>query len=570
MKKKNQPVKSFKENLKRMFLIHSLVPAVELMIVCVAILICVGGFFVTARNKAVNRQIAEETAYTLDSYGELLKELASSPDIIDPMTSSTKRQVIVRKLYTVSVDTGYEADLFILDDDYNVCVATREETPGNLGDEVKKRWAVLEQLKQNPELPAVRVETRGSDKKIYLGHAVLDGGELRGYVAVTLSSREFNKLLTHTLQRNVMVDENGWVFAAGSYNLVDEVGRLERKIQGRTGFFRYKNGSYYGTVTSLQNGALSIYTITDNTDLLGVLITVLLTGLVVLAVVFCASLSSSERMAVKSTEDIQKINDAFLSVTSGNLDAYLDIRSSTEFENIGKCYNEMLDSLKHQIAANRELAETVAYAQVKQLQSQFNSHFLFNTLDNIRFMCKIDADLAEFMTVSLSELLRYNTSNANEKVTVEEDLDYIRIYLEIIKVRFCERFDYRIEIEDQVKESVMPKLLLQPLIENAIKYGFGSREHLNVTVKGFKEGEQLVFLCRDDGVGIVPELLEKLRHNMTLAENESSHLGLYNVHRRIKLMYGEAYGLEIEGGDGVKITVRLPLEYAFDGEKEEV
>ena len=247
-------------------------------------------------------------------------------------------------------------------------------------------------------------------------------------------------------------------------------------------------------------------------------------------------------------------------MVGGNLDAYLDIRSSTEFENIGACYNEMLDSLKHQIAANRELAETVAYAQVKQLESQFNSHFLFNTLDNIRFMCKIDGDMAEFMTLSLSELLRYNTSNANEKVTVEEDLKHIGTYLDIIKVRFGERFDYEIRAEAEILECLMPKLLLQPVIENSIKYGFGDRESLSLRVHGFFEDGVLRFVCQDNGVGISPELLERICHNLTLPENESPHLGLYNVHRRLRLVYGEEYGIQVESGDGVIVRVSLPCE----------
>lgn len=564
MGKKSQRVKSFKENLKRMLLVYSLVPVFQLMVLCIAIVLCVGGFFISSRNRKTNEKIVLAVENTLNAYEGLLKELSVKPDIVDPKTSTTRRQKLVRKLYTVSVETGYEAEFYILDCDFNVCVTTREETEANLKGQTEKNWKILGLLQDNPYETALYVQTLGSDKKIYLGHVVWDEGQPAGYVVIAIPSREFTPLLSDTIQKNLITDNTGWIYAAGSYNFVDEVGRLERQVKDREGYFTFEKGQYYGTIADVRGGGLRIYTITDNTDIVGVLFTVLITGAVVLLTVLFISLSSAERMAFKSTADIRTINDAFQDVMDGNLNSYLDIRSSTEFENIGKCYNEMLDSLKRQIAANKELAETVAFAQVKQLESQFNSHFLFNTLDNIRFMCKIDAELAEFMTVSLSGLLRYNTSNANEKVTVEEDLKYIRIYLEIIKVRFGDRFDYRIEPEEAVLEAPMPKLLLQPVIENAIKYGFGDREHLEVSVRACRQQDALVFVCEDDGVGMAAELLEKIRHNLTLPLNESSHLGLYNVHRRIQLMYGEEYGIQVESlakrEHGVRVTVRLPYE----------
>ncbi|PNV59448.1 hypothetical protein C0033_24205 [Clostridium sp. chh4-2] len=568
--KKVQSVRSFKENLKRMLLLYSLAPVFQLMVLCIAIVLCVGSFFIISKSRNTNQEIVQTVDYTLVSYDKLLQDLAQTPDIVDPKTSTTKRQKIMRKLYTVSVDTGYEAELYVLDENHRICLRTGEEDPDRLENEINKKWKVLDILEEDPDQTAIYIAAMGNDKKIYLGRTVKEGQSTRGYVIISISRPEFTALLSGSLQKNILVDNTGWVFATSSYSFVDEVGRLAKDLKGKKGFFTYRGGSYYTTVNELWGGALSVYTITDNTDIVGVLVAVLITGFFVLFLVFFITFSSAERMAVKSTADIREIDKAFQSVTEGNLDAYLDIRSSTEFENIGKCYNEMLDSLKRQIEANRELAETVAYAHVKQLESQFNSHFLFNTLDNIRFMCKIDADLAEFMTVSLSELLRYNTSNANEKVTVEEDLKYIRIYLEIMKVRFCERFDYQIRMEEGVEECLMPKLLLQPLIENAIKYGFGTREHLNVEVTAVKKDGMVVFVCRDDGVGIVPELLEKLRHNLTLSQNESSHLGMYNVHRRIQLMYGEEYGILVESEDGVTITVNLPFEGGMSEEKEQL
>lgn len=560
-RKKAQRVRSFQDNLKRMLLGYSLAPVLGLLAVCTVIILAVGGFVIAKSNQKVNRQITDTLEDTLDSYELLAGEIAKTPGVIDPLMSSTKRQKLVRRLYTVSLDTGFEAELYLLDGDGTLCTSVNTS---DTEDEVHKKDLAQITLPDGSaeEGSALYVVTLGGSKRIYLVHTVSDsdGDGTAGYVVLGLSAESFTNLISSHIQTNLITGESGWVFAASSYRFVDAVGRVERNLQEKTGFCMLHGQYCYSSVSRFRDGALAVYTVTDNSEVVKLLFTVLLTSLGVLLIVVMASLSSAGRMAKKTTVDIVEINDAFSQVMEGNLDAYLDLHSSTEFESIARYYNHMLDSLKRQIASNRELAETVAEAQVRQLKSQFNSHFLFNTLDNIRFMCRIDPELAEHMTITLSELLRYNTSRANEKVTVEEDLKYIQLYLEIIKVRFRERFDYLVEIDEAVRDKRLPKLVMQPIIENAIKHGFGNREHLTVAVRVFQSGDTLTLQCRDDGVGIEDGLLENIRRNLALPENESPHLGLYNIHRRITLIYGDSYGMQVESTNGVTVTLTLPLE----------
>lgn len=565
---KNQSVRSFQWNLKRMFLRYALNPVLELMLVALIIALAAGTSSIIRKNRQTSREISESLSRAFENYENLLTELSEFPEVVDPMTSSTKRQKIIRLLYQSSVETGYEADLYILDTDLNVCVSTEEDVQGNLRSETGKKWQILSRLENGNGETEVVVNSMGSDRRIHMGRAVRDSGVRTGYLVLSFSSREFSQVLSSHIQRNLLADQDGWVFESDSYTFVDAVGRLDKRADGPGGFRFGSEGCYYMTRTPVLGDALSVITITDFTDGAVVLATVLATCFIVLLVVFFVTWKSAERMAEKSTSDIRDLNAALKQVMDGNLDARLDLKSSTEFENIGRCYNGMLDSLKHQIEANRKLAEAVAYSRVKRLESQFNSHFIFNTLDNIRYMCRLDADLAEFMTVSLSELLRYNTSNTSEKVTVSEDLEHIRLYLEIVKVRFRERFDYRIDLEPGVENLLMPKLLLQPLIENSIKYGFGDREHLETVLEGRQKDGVLWFVCRDDGVGMDEELLKKITLNLEQSENQSAHLGLYNVHRRLRLIYGGRYGIRLENRNGVRVEVCLPAEPWEQPEKE--
>ena len=203
----------------------------------------------------------------------------------------------------------------------------------------------------------------------------------------------------------------------------------------------------------------------------------------------------------------------------------------------------------------------MAFAQVKQLESQFNPHFLFNTLDNIRFMTKIDIQAADKMIVSLSRLLRYSIRDVREELTVQEDLDNLQSYLNILQIRFNKRFSYEMDIEEGIQQCLIPKLLIQPLLENAVKYGFVGRDKLHVCIKGYEENGKLGFLCKDNGAGIEEALLEEIRTQLSMEKNTSTHLGLYNIHRRIRLLYKEDYGMQIESTPNEGVTVTLILPY---------
>ena len=237
----------------------------------------------------------------------------------------------------------------------------------------------------------------------------------------------------------------------------------------------------------------------------------------------------------------------------------LNTDSSKEFITIGSDFNEMLKGLKDQIEQNKELATNVAFSQLKQLESQLNPHFLFNTLDNIRFMAKIDAAAADKMIVSLSGILRYTIKDMREEVPLREDLNALQYYLNILQIRFNKRFKYEINVGDDIMDCLIPKLLLQPILENAIKYGFDGREKLSVKIRGYQITDKLVFVCEDDGAGIKEDKLNELRESLNKDINETNHYGLFNIHRRVKLMYKGDYGLDIDSKPDEGCTVRIVL-----------
>ena len=151
--------------------------------------------------------------------------------------------------------------------------------------------------------------------------------------------------------------------------------------------------------------------------------------------------------------------------------------------------------------------------------------------------------------------------NKKEEVTIMEDIGYTNHYLEILEARFKERFCYHIDIRQDTEDCIIPKLLFQPIIENAVKYGFGDRERLTVMVTSRIREGNLIIAIYNDGVGMEEDELKRLSDSLNEQNNLENKLGLYNIHRRIHLMYGPSYGLEIrsEKENGTVVKICLPV-----------
>jgi sensor histidine kinase YesM len=355
-----------------------------------------------------------------------------------------------------------------------------------------------------------------------------------------------------------ITDENGRIYASNNMILHDTYGKISKEFDKETGYIKAAGKLYYLCRAEIDKG-LVVYTADDMTDYIRVIMLMIGVIVTVFAGIVFITYKSTDASSEKYTEDIRRIEAAFESVSNGDFDVRLNTGSSKEFKTIGNDFNAMVKSLREQITENKELATNVAFSQLKQLESQLNPHFLFNTLDNIRFMAKIDVNAAEKMIVSLSGILRYTIRDTREEVTLREDLNNLQFYLNILQIRFNKRFKYRIDVGEDIMDCLIPKLLLQPLLENAIKYGFGDREKLSVVIRGYQITDRLVFVCEDDGAGIEPGRLKEIRETLGKDTNDTAHYGLYNIHRRIKLMYKGDYGLDIEAREGGGTLVRIVL-----------
>ena len=549
----NRKAASFQENIRYTFIAYSLVPAFAIACFGLLLFSFMWRYSIADYNKKQNDEIGKALSKVTSVYGELAEEIEDIPfEITNNKLSDTTKASVYEKVYKAGRDSGCEGNVYILDKRQNLLFAFGDEVPDFLVKPEYRHWGILRSIMEQPEVTQIQVQ----NKMLCMGTSIAE--DL--YAVFTIPKDNFSKLINMQNQQIIITDSNGWIYLENSSIMKDNLGRLHAKIRERNGFIQYEDNHYYLTSTRLAENGLLVYTVSDIEMQSDIMLLIIAVIVIIFIGIGTIAYYSTGKMAIKYTQDIDAIAEAFEKVQRGELDVTLQIGSSAEFQAIGKDFNIMLDSLKKQIAQNKELAEHVAFAQVKQLESQFNPHFLFNTLDNIRFMTKIDIQAADKMIVSLSRLLRYSIRDVREELTVQEDLDNLQSYLNILQIRFNKRFSYEMDIEEGIQQCLIPKLLIQPLLENAVKYGFVGRDKLHVCIKGYEEKGKLVFLCKDNGAGIEEELLEEIRTQLSMEKNTSTHLGLYNIHRRIRLLYKEDYGMQIESrpNEGVTVTLILP------------
>jgi two-component system, sensor histidine kinase YesM len=230
--------------------------------------------------------------------------------------------------------------------------------------------------------------------------------------------------------------------------------------------------------------------------------------------------------------------------------------SGDEIRELEKTYNSMILRIRDLIERNNKEKEKQRELELIALQAQINPHFLYNTLDAIGWMAKLkNQESIWILVMSLSKFFRISLHKGEHFITVGEEIELVKNYMNITQIRFPNQFDATYDIEEEILDSKMLKITLQPLVENAVKHGISPKESFgHVTIRGYRRKEELVFEVIDDGVGFdAGKELRSIDHDFL------GGYGLKNVDERIKLEYGKEFGLSIfsEPGKGTKIVVCL-------------
>lgn len=255
---------------------------------------------------------------------------------------------------------------------------------------------------------------------------------------------------------------------------------------------------------------------------------------------------------------IARLSGAMQQVRAGDLTARVPVAGRDEIGQLTEDFNAMTGQLETYVARQVQHQKDLNEAQIRQMQAQLNPHFLYNTLDTMKWLAKIH-QLPEVARLAgnLAGILRCSIAS-EQFVTLQQELALLQRYIDIQKIRFADKFEYVLDVPEPLMELVVPKLILQPLVENAILHGLDASASGCIYIYGRCSDGVLTIAVTDDGCGMPAEMVERL--NSPEPKMLEGHLGLYNLSRIVQLYYGPGYGLHANSraGVGTTVTVRLP------------
>ena len=265
---------------------------------------------------------------------------------------------------------------------------------------------------------------------------------------------------------------------------------------------------------------------------------------------------------------IKKLHDVTTTITKNDLQTLMTSDNVDEITELGMSFNIMIGKIKELLDSKIKEQENLKRAELRALQAQINPHFLYNTLDTIIWMAESKkTDQVVKIVTALSNFFRISLSKGADWITIGEEVERIKSYLTIQKMRYRDILDFKIEVAENVSENTILKLILQPLVENALYHGIkNKRQGGTIFIRARRKGSDEVLLeVEDNGIGFTPEKLAQLRAEL---EDDSgdikleSGFGIGNVNKRIRLYYGKPYGLSIQSEytTGTCVTLVIPAK----------
>lgn len=247
----------------------------------------------------------------------------------------------------------------------------------------------------------------------------------------------------------------------------------------------------------------------------------------------------------------------------GNLNVPFNINTTNEIGILNNGIGSFIERIKKLLEQIEERKEIEKKAELEIMHSQMSPHFLYNTLQSIKQLCDTsNTNDASIMLQSLGQFYRKSLSGGRKIITIEEELEHVKSYLLIQQMRYSEVFDYEISVEPDIFKKDIIKLSLQPLVENAIYHGVKlKRERGMIRITGYEHNGEILLEIFDNGAGITKEKLKQIKRGLRMKKHsDSPGIGIYNVHWRLKLHFGEPYGLAIESffGQSTTVSIKVP------------
>jgi two component sensor histidine kinase len=461
-------------------------------------------------------------------------------------------------LYAILAGRTGEAALYLLSADGHQIIAT-DDLPQGYRLPENLHWGLLGRAVDRQDwviASADRYEMDRTETVFSMVRAIREGDDLLGFAVVDVR----REALVPLIQR-VQDGNEGQIILTDRYNYV-MMDMLDHHREGFSSTFLEQTGAEpmesvfrdYAYASPATGFVVHLRQRLDSAPLDYLFRLVLMVDAIALAVTAYLAYRLSRHL----WQPLHTLATAMRHVrSSDDFSVQVDVRRTDEIGELALTFNSLIEHIRTLLAENRERERTLRVAQVKSLTEMIKPHFMYNTLNLIKWSAKLgDSEGAADIAVQLGKLLRASVS-MKEFVTVAEELSFLRTYLKIQQRRFEGRLKVTIRVETGAYGCYVPKLILQPLVENAIRHGIEMAESSGrITIKGMRENGHLVFRVKDNGQGMSPQ-----RQKEVLERRDDNHFGLYNVHMRAVLNGDEDCGIALHSMEGKGTEVILTLKH---------
>ena len=458
-----------------------------------------------------------------------------------------------------NVEAKVDIHLILIDQEDQVVMTNFSSEEMNLHRREFNRIAAKNARENGDDIYTTVYFFKGDVSEYLMIQPLYDHETYCGTVAAYLKNTDWNNCLSQGQYDTIITNERNDIIYCSNNSLIGK--NTANKYIGEKGsnYVTIHDNRYFRRRKDLEKENICIYSFIYSPEnsaylLIGV-ITIIGLG-AVWTVMFLNMLSV---MSKKTSESVELLVKEIRIIRKEDPGHEITLRTGDEFEEIAEQINKMVKSVNELNNKNIELIQMNGQMEMQNLQERMNPHFIYNTLDNIKYLIVSDPVKAENMIERFTHILRYSINNTKKRVLLQEDMVYIEDYLFIQKIRFGNRFGYTIEIENGCEQFFIHKLLLQPLLENSIKYGFKKKTDIHIKIEGYTKMGYLYLIVEDDGAGQPKATIELLKSITNREKMETKHNGLQNINRRISLEYGKESGMIIKSQENEFFQVVLKL-----------
>lgn len=559
---------SFKDQLRKILILYLLIPIIFFAMSGYGIMYLLEYRAIKNQNIENTKILAKNLDDTIRQYFNEIEKISNDKDIINSVIDKKPSNLSYEKIYNSITPMKVEANFITYDKDLHIIMANTKF----IGSEDNYNWGLFNKMIKSPNeiiFKISRLHFQNQESSVFsIGKAIKNGEKIIGFVVYNILDNSLKELIGDSGSFNVVVtDKYHNIAITTNESFKDEFGKTEKTLKKSLGYSVINNKKYFVNKKEIYYSNIILYTISEA----GYIVDNFLDGMLYMSIFFFITLISmyhaAKIIANKKTETIEEIVKAIEHIKTGDLDTRLHVKSNDEFGIIADSYNDMLLNIKKLIEKSKEETKHSVVSEIKQLESQFNPHFLFNTLEMLRYTIKLDTSMASKIILNLSSILRFSIENKSSEVPLKVDTVYTKNYLEIQKYRLGENFEYKIKSEENLDKFLIPKLIIQPIIENAIKYGYTQIKKMTIFIKIKKQKNNLLITVYNNGKGIEKNVLNEVRDRLNKKGKDlKNYIGIYNIFRRIQLMYGKEYGIRILSNvqKGTSVRLILPLKIGDD------